>query len=71
MQVHRRVSETDGGLLLHVFNGAAEGVCDRAVVNRFFTQSKVCQLHVPWEENNTYSDGIVTLQQGPYLLLCP
>ena len=37
-------------LVLHVFDGAAERVGDRAVMNRLFAKTEVCQLHVAWRE---------------------
>lgn len=46
-QVYERVREGD----LHVFDGTTEGVGDCAIVNRLFTQPKVCQLHMAWKEN--------------------
>lgn len=35
---------------LHVFDGAAECVGDRAVVNRLFAKTEVCQLYMAWKE---------------------
>lgn len=45
-RTRRNMRELD----LHVFDGAAERVGDRAVVNRLFAKTEVCQLYMAWKE---------------------
>jgi len=36
----------------HVFDGATKSVCQQAVVNGLFAQSKVRQLHMTWKQTS-------------------
>lgn len=45
---------------LHVFDGTAESVGDRAIMNWLFAQAKICQLHMACDEDNT---AVTDMQQ--------